>query len=115
MKHLKLDKKGNLLIIIYLSIIALLLVFAIAGCKKPNDHISLNVNESTLTKAPVMIHFVNANLSSTVQPGDFNVTISGKDAGLVQMDGGTTSNFQTSHGFLPLSLISTAAPSATSR
>ena len=111
MKHIELNKKVNVLIIIYLTIIALLLVFAVAGCKKPNDHISLNVNESSLAKAPVMLHFVNANPTSTVQPANFNVSISGKDSALVQMDGGATSNFQASHGFLPLSLISSAEPS----
>jgi hypothetical protein len=114
MKLVQLDKKGHTLIVIYLTIIVLLLLFAVIGCKKPNDHIDLNVNESSLAKAPVMVHFVNANPTSTVQPADFNVTISGKDSALVQMDGGATTNFQTSHGFLPLSLISAAQPSALS-
>jgi hypothetical protein len=83
----------------------------INGCKKPTQGLSLKVNESTLTKAPVLLHFANANVSSTNQPGDFDVTISGKDANLVQMDGGATSGFKASHGFLPLSLVTAAAPS----
>src|ERR1700759_2267462 len=106
MKQLLIDKKIRPLLVAFLAVIALLLIFAINSCKKPNDHISLLVNESTLAKAPVILHFANANSASTVQPGDFDVTVSGKDASLVQMDGGGTTNFKASHGFLPLSLTS---------
>src|SRR5580698_3386843 len=101
MKHLEMDRKDSLLIVCFLSVIALLIILALNSCTKPNDHISLIVNESTLSKSPVLLHFSNANTSSAVQPGDFNVSISGKDSALVQMDGGTT-NFAASHGFLPL-------------
>lgn len=114
MKHLELDRKDSAMIVLFVSIIALLFVLALASCRKPNEGINLTVNETTLAKAPVILHFANANNSSTTQPGDFNVQISGKDAGLVQMDGGSTSNFQASHGFLPLSLTSEAAPSPAS-
>ena len=113
MKHLELDRKDSALIVFFVSIIALLVVLALNSCRKPNDHIGLIVNENTLSKAPVILHFANANSSSTVQPGNFNVQISGKDSDLVQMDGGGTSNFQASHGFLPLSLVEAAAPSPT--
>ncbi|MDP9079294.1 MAG: hypothetical protein M3O71_17835 [Bacteroidota bacterium] len=107
----KTNAELSFLTVIFIGIILALLLFAINSCKKPNDHISLVVNESTLAKAPVLVHFANANASSTVQPGDFDVTISGKDADKVQMDGGATSGFKTSHGFLPLSLTTNAAPS----
>jgi hypothetical protein len=81
------------------------------GCKKPSDNVKIFINTSSLSKAPVLLHFVNANTASTAQPGDFSVTISGKDSAFVQMDGGATTNFKASHGFLPLSLLSAAAPS----
>jgi len=110
MKKLPIDEKSRLLIAAFLTVIALLVIFALNSCRKPNEHISLIVNESTLAKSPVIVHFANANSSSTVQPGDFDVTISGKDSALVQMDGGATSNFKASHGFLPLSLVSMAQP-----
>ena len=89
----------------------LLFIFSINSCRKPNEGIALNVNESTLSKAPVLLHFENANSNSSDQPQDFDVTISGKDSALVQMDGGATSGFVASHGFLPLSLVSQAQPS----
>jgi len=113
MKQLDINRRGNIYIAAFLTIIALLIILAINSCKKPNDHIGVVVSESTLSKSPVLLHFANANNSSTLQPGDFDVAITGKDSALVQMDGGATSNFRTSHGFLPLSLLSTAQPSAT--
>jgi hypothetical protein len=94
-----------------LLLMLLILVLSINSCKKPNEGIKLTVNESELAKAPVLVHFSNANTTSVNQPGDFNVTISGKDSALVQMDGGATSNFMASHGFLPLSLTENANPS----
>lgn len=111
MKNIELTRKDSAVIVVFVSIIILLVVLAMNSCRKPNDHISLTVNENTLSKSPVILHFANANNNSTVQPGDFNVQITGKDSALVQMDGGGTSNFQTSHGFLPLSLVAAAAPS----
>jgi hypothetical protein len=111
MKHLEINRKDSALIVFFVSVIALLVVLAFNSCRKPNDHIGLIVNENTLSKSPVILHFANANSTSTVQPGNFNVQISGKDSALVQMDGGGTSNFAASHGFLPLSLVSAADPS----
>src|SRR5258708_2603838 len=98
MTKLPIDKNSRLLIAAFLTVIVLLVLFALNSCKKPNDHISLIVNESTLAKSPVIVHFANANSSSTIQPGDFDVTISGKDSALAQMDGGSTTNFKASHG-----------------
>jgi hypothetical protein len=97
------------------SVAALISVIIFANsCKKPTDGIELTVNESTLTKAPVLLHFANANTTSTNQPQEFKVTISGKNAALVQTDGGATTGFKASHGFLPLSLTMGAAPSPSS-
>ena len=106
-------KETGFLVTAYLLLISVLLLLAINSCKKPNDHLAVTVNETTLAKAPVLLHFANANNNSSNQPGDFNVTISGKDSALVQMDGGATSGFKASHGFLPLSLTEDATPSAT--
>jgi len=105
-------KEISLLAIIFLLFMSAIVMLLLDSCKKPHDGIELNVNESELVKSPVLLHFANANTSSTNQPGDFNIKISGRDAALVQMDGGGTSEFKTSHGFLPLSLIGNASPSA---
>lgn len=97
------------------SIAVLISVILFANsCKKPNEGIELTINESTLTKAPVLLHFANANTASTNQPQEFKVTITGKNAALVQTDGGATTGFKASHGFLPLSLTLGAAPSPSS-
>lgn len=90
---------------------ALLIAVGFYACKKPNEGINLLVNTSSLSKSPVLIHFVNANPASTTAVTDFDVKITGKDASLVQMDGGSTT-FKTSHGFLPLSLTQASEPSA---
>jgi hypothetical protein len=105
-------KKGYLVITIFL-IATVLFTLTVNSCKKPTDDIKLNIDESELSKAPVLIHFANVNTGSNNQPDDFDVKISGKDAAMVQMDGGATSKFKTSHGFLPLSLTMNASPSAT--
>jgi hypothetical protein len=107
-------KQGGALINVFLLVACLVLVLTLNSCRKPNEGIALTINETTLVKAPVLLRFANANASSANQPGDFDVKITGKDAGLVQMDGGSTSDFKTSHGFLPLSLTANAAPSASS-
>ncbi|HEY9196131.1 MAG TPA: hypothetical protein VIM77_07690 [Mucilaginibacter sp.] len=106
-------RKARFVAIGSLLLTSLLFVLSINSCKKPTDGISINVTESSLAKAPVLLHFANANTSSSRQPGDFDVKISGKDAALVQMDGGATSGFKASHGFLPLSLTTNASPSPT--
>jgi hypothetical protein len=84
----------------------------ITSCDKVNplDSVELTVNDE-IPKSPVLLHFVNANSLSNNQPSEFTVKINGKDANLVKMDGGST-NFQASHGFLPLGLSSNAIPSA---
>lgn len=88
--------------------IGLSLVFA---CQQinPLDEVELTVS-SAVTKSPVLIHFANANSTSTNQPSDFAVSISGKNASSVQMDGEST-DFQASHGLLPLYLKGESAPS----
>jgi len=107
-------KQGGAFINVFLMIACLVLVLTLNSCKKPNEGIALTINETTLTKAPVLLRFANANATSSNQPGDFDVKITGKDAALVQMDGGSTNDFKASHGFLPLSLTANAAPSASS-
>lgn len=98
----------------WLSITTAIFLTAISigfyACKKPTDGVNVIVNTGTLSKSPVLIHFTNANLISTTQPGDFSVSITGKDSAMVQMDGGGT-KFAASHGFLPLSLTRAAHPS----
>jgi hypothetical protein len=89
-----------------------LIILAFIGCKKPTEGINLIVSTASLFKAPVLLHFENANTSSATKPADFNVTIGGKDAALVQMGSGGD-NFKASHGFLPLALKAGANPSAT--
>lgn len=84
----------------------------IVACQQinPLEGVQLTVNDE-IPKSPVLIHFANANSTSANQPSDFTVKISGKDASLVKMDGGST-DFKTSHGLLPLALIQTSTPSA---
>ncbi|WP_158825902.1 hypothetical protein [Mucilaginibacter lacusdianchii] len=83
----------------------------INACKKPTDNINLIVNTSSLSKAPTLVRFVNANASSnTSLPANITVSVNGTGAGLVQVDGGGT-NFTAVNGLLPLSLIKAANPS----
>ena len=93
----------------FFALIAVTAIFY--GCKKPSTNVNITVNTSLLAKAPVLLHFSNADITSTNQPGNFDVSITGKDSALVQLDGGATSNFKASHGFLPLSLLIAANPS----
>src|SRR4051812_9056025 len=95
---------------IFSLIIGCGLLLAFAGCKNPADDINLVVNTASVFKAPVLVHFTNANTTSTTAPSDFSVVISGKDAALVQMGSGET-DFKALHGFLPLALKASAAPS----
>lgn len=108
------NTKSYIMVITRCMLITAAFVFVFYGCKKPSDKVTISVNTSLLSKAPVLLHFANANSTSTNQPGDFAVTISGKDSALVQLDGGATSNFKASHGFLPLSLLIAANPTPSS-
>lgn len=93
-------------------VLLLILAFFVLGlttCKKPTDNISVIVNTSSLFKAPLLIHFENANSASTRKPGDFKVTITGQDADLVQMGSGGT-DFKAAKGFLSLALRAHAKP-----
>lgn len=92
-------------------IVAILLAIGFYACKKPTEGINLIVNTGTLAKSPVLLHFSNAKAAATNQPGDFSVKITGRDAALVQMDGGST-DFKVSHGFLPLSLLQKSTPTS---
>lgn len=105
--------KTNFLSIFRPMLLVFIGFYLIFSCSKlnPLDEVELTVNND-VTKSPILIHFANANSSSTNVPGDFNVTISGKNANLVEMDGGST-NFQASHGLLPLYIVNTANPSTT--
>lgn len=99
-------------LIFKIPLLLFVMILAFNGCKKPTEGINLVVSTASLFEAPVLVHFENANTSSTNKPGDFEVTISGKDAALVQMGSGGD-DFKASHGFLPLALKSGASPSAT--
>jgi len=79
------------------------------ACKKPTEGINLLVNVESLSPAPTLISFVNADSTSVNQPGDFPVTITGPDAGLVQLISGGTS-FSASHGMLAISLVNGTVP-----
>lgn len=80
----------------------------ITGCRKPNEDITWSVN-TDIYKSPVLVRFVNANSSSTTQPDNFTVTISGKDADKVIMGSGGT-DFKADRGLLPLALTPEANP-----
>ncbi len=92
-------------------VLATALVLGIYACKKPTDGINLIVDTNTLSKAPVLVQFVNANPNSTTPLPNFTISITGPGAGLVQIDGGGTT-FTATNGFLPLSLTKDASPSA---
>lgn len=81
---------------------------AITGCRKPNEDITWTVN-TDIYKSPILVRFVNANSTATTQPGNFTVTISGKDADKVIMGSGGT-DFTTNNGLLPLALTPSANP-----
>jgi hypothetical protein len=89
--------------------VGILSVCLVTGCKKPSDNITWSVNTDVF-KSPILIRFVNANSSSTVQPKSFTVQISGQDADKVMMGSGGT-DFQADNGFLPLALDPSANPS----
>ncbi|OCX54694.1 hypothetical protein BEL04_10745 [Mucilaginibacter sp. PPCGB 2223] len=80
------------------------------ACKKPTDGINILVDSQSLSPAPTMLSFVNADSTSVNQPGDFTASITGPGASLVQMVSGGTS-FQVSHGILSLSLVKGTVPS----
>lgn len=91
--------------------VSALMIVGIHACKKPTEDINLLVNTSTLSKAPTLVQFVNANAASgTALPSNFTIKITGTDAKLVQVDGGGT-NFTVTNGILPLSLTKQANPS----
>jgi len=93
--------------------ISIMVVFAIliyTGCKKPTEGLKVAINTASLFESPIVLQFENASANINTQLGDFAVTISGKDAGLVQMGSGG-SNFKASGGFLSLALKPGVKPS----
>jgi len=95
--------------IIYLTASITLVMIGFWACKTDiTDNININFN-TAIYKSPTLIRFVNANTSSTVQPGNFSVVITGKDAGKVVMETGGT-NFKTIDGFLQLALLKNVSP-----
>lgn len=95
--------------VVFMSLLVVMTVLMYA-CKKPTDGINILVDSQSLSPAPTMLSFVNADSTSVNQPGDFTVSITGPGASLVQMvSGGTT--FQVSHGILSLSLVKGTVPS----
>src|ERR1700750_615966 len=85
-------------VVTFIALLALISVVMYA-CKKPTDGINILVDSQSLSPAPTMISFENADSTSVNHPADFVATISGPGASLVQMvSGGTT--FQVSHGML---------------
>lgn len=112
MKYLY-PKKRLSTAVLALLITGLALTLGIYACKKPTDGINLIVDTAPLSKAPVLVQFVNANQNSTTAlPSSFTVSITGTGASLVQIDGGGT-NFTVKGGLLPLSLIKAANPTPT--
>jgi len=109
----KLFKKTTLPLasVVFMSLLVVMTVLMYA-CKKPTDGINILVDSQSLSPAPTMISFVNADSTSVNQPGDFAVTVSGPGASLVQMVSGGTA-FQVSHGILSLSLVKGTTPSVT--
>jgi len=94
---------------VFMSALVVMTVLMYA-CKKPTDGINILVDSQSLSPAPTLLSFVNADSTSVNQPGDFAVSITGPGASLVQMvSGGTT--FQVSHGILSLSLVKGTVPS----
>ncbi|WP_448702798.1 hypothetical protein ACFGVR_10630 [Mucilaginibacter sp. AW1-3] len=112
MKKIFNKNKVSTPVVTFIALLAMISVVMYA-CKKPTDGINILVASQSLSPAPTMLSFVNADSTSVNQPGDFTATISGPGASLVQMvSGGTT--FQVSHGILSLSLVKGTVPSLTS-
>ncbi len=65
---------------IFLIAVALMtLGIVIYACKNPGEGVTIHVNTNVL-KSPRAVQFVNAVKNAANQPGDFPVTIGGKDA-----------------------------------
>ncbi len=92
------------------KLFVLCITFLIIGsCKKPSDGIIITFNTSGLFKSPLLVRFEKANPNAISPIGDFTITISGKDAALVQMGTGGT-DFKVSQGIIPLALKAQAKP-----
>ena len=95
--------------ILFLRFSLFLFVLLLANCKDPSEGVIVNVNTSSLFKAPFLVRFEKANPNAAAKIGDFKLTITGKDAALVQMGTGGT-DFKVSQGNIPLALKSQATP-----
>jgi len=91
------------------SMLVVLSLITFTTCKKPTDNITITFNTASLFKAPLLVRFDNANPGSGKKPGDFKVTITGKDAALVQMGTGG-SDFKSVQNTMSLALKSAAKP-----
>lgn len=90
--------------------IACAVLVAVNACKKPIEDLDIIVTTGSLSAAPTLVQFVNANANSTTKlPDAFRVTVTGTGASLLQVDGGGT-NFTALKGYLPLSLVKGTAP-----
>lgn len=93
----------------HLTAFIVLVTIGFWACKSDiTDNININFN-TAIYKSPTLIRFVNANATSTVQTGNFTVSITGKDAGKVVMETGGT-DFKTVDGFLQLALLKNVSP-----
>jgi hypothetical protein len=102
MKNLNIYYK--LLILLFLSIIQ-------TSCKKsPLDNVQVSINTEVLS-TPTTIFFENAINQSSVQPTDFTVKISGKDANKVLSAIGNQM-FEVQNGFLILNLTKGTLPTS---
>lgn len=92
------------------SVLVVLSLITLTTCKEPTDNIVITFNTASLFKAPLLVRFDNANPGSSKKPGDFKVSITGKDAALVQMGTGGT-DFKSVQNTMSLALKSAAKPS----
>lgn len=103
-------------------LMAVVLIVSMNACKKinPTDDITFVIN-SDIYRSPVLVKFINANPTSSKQPGynaaspeaTYKVAVSGTDAMYIVMNDGDTS-LKASRGFLQFSVGSNRVPSASS-
>jgi hypothetical protein len=97
----------------YFKFYLLFLIVLLSNCKDPSEGVEININTTSLFKSPFLVRFENANPNSNNKLGDFKITITGKDAALVQLGTGGT-DFKVSQGIIPLALTAKAKPTPSS-